>query len=1146
MNLARSKPRSSKIPALALVALCAAGCGREWVAELPGACVFDSDCFEGLICIDGRCVDIELGEPDGGTRLKEFGEQCEANEECRSTYCLPHPAGSFCTRTCDEGCPAGWECKLTPDPHGGPEPIGLCAVVQNRLCRSCVDDFSCNVTGSDLCLEIGDGEYCTVDCTFGDCPYGYTCTTLPVEPASFRQCLPDNDTCSCSGLTEGMLRGCERSNQHGTCGGFAECLGDPGWSDCSAPEPSPEICNGLDDDCDGFADEDLQAAACESTNEHGTCSGFEDCRGFEGWVCQAPEPAPEDCNILDDDCDGELDEDFRDGQGRYLHDDHCGSCGTACADVIAHATRTECRLEGGMPVCRALACEDGWFVYADGLTCLALPANLCMACSMDADCLAPGSRCVENDTERYCGRSCAPGSPYGTYCPVGYSCRAYGDGLQCLPDNDTCLCGSSTVGTVRSCVVDTCVGFEECSPDGDDYAWTPCNVEDFNVEICDGLDNNCNGRIDEGFLNPATGRYESDDHCGFCNNDCSLYFQEEIHHVHGVCDIAGLGMPECSMGPCLTEMEGGQRYEWVDVNGSSHDGCECRRVFGNTDGDPPDLFAEPEPGLIFVDENCDGVDGVIDDALFVRAGSSGGDGGLERPFGTIAQALAAFEGSGKRYVLAAEGRYDEDVALIPGVELHGGYAADFLGRDVVLHASVITGRSAWATLTANGIQAPTVVSGLVIRGRDADQAASDDVPGEPSVAVHLVDCDSGLALRSNQILAGRGGDGGRGSSGPSGFGRADSPQLDGRPGRDGQRLSGMFTNGCPAGRENPGGAGGTNAQCPQSDGNPGGTTVCPVFDWNLDPVRGSQAEYTSGADGNGLGGFDWSFDWMSSSTCSHATESGYPTDIQLNVAQDGADGQDGASGQGGAGGSGRYGSVSAYRWCASPDSALAGTDGLRGEGGGGGGGGGGTAYYPAGGCYDYEIGPSGGGSGAGGCGGSGGQPGRQGGAAIAIMVARTGAGPATAPQLLYNVIQRGQGGRGGDGGFGGQGGLGGVGGFGGDPPAWISSLGGKGGDGANGGPGGGGGGGPGGPSFDLVGFDVDPAAYQNANLFPLDADAPTAGPGGAGGISVGPDATGVPGASGAYANLLYLPTCGPGNTCPPGLTCDGNNVCVPE
>ncbi len=1130
---------------LAIGALLVPGCGRDWLPEGAGACVFDSDCISGYVCFNGRCIKTDYGESDGGMRLKEFGERCDDNDECRSTYCLPHPQGGFCTRACDEGCPPSWSCRQVIDPHGGPTRLGLCAMDQGQLCRACASDSDCHPAGSDLCLQIGDGSYCAADCWYENCPAGYSCSDVEYSDQVLRQCIPGGGTCSCTTETDGMVRGCQRSSELGTCTGFETCDPPLGWTECSAHVPSQEICNGLDDDCNGLVDEDLEGQACSEENQYGSCPGVYECHALDGWVCSAQLPRPEDCDNYDNDCDGQIDEGFIDGQGRYVTDEHCGGCEIDCGVMIAHATRAECRLEDGEPVCRATACEDGYFVWREGIACLGLPDNLCQPCNTDQDCLAPGSACIVNGTEKYCGRDCSTASPYGPGCPQGYSCLSYSAGLQCQPENDTCLCAESTLGSVRSCRLDTCQGYQECVLIAGIFEWSACNVEDFNVEICDGLDNNCDGQIDEGFLNQATGRYESDEHCGFCNNDCGPYWSEPVDHTIGVCDVDAPGMPECIMGPCSTEVENGVQYEWLDVNGYFDDGCECRRVLGNTTSDLPDLIAEPEPGYEYLDENCDGIDGVVQDTLFVSAGAPpGGDGSLDHPLATLSAAIAAFASSGKSYILVAEGTYQESISLQPGVKLHGGYSADFKSRDVWLYQSVIQGQDADHTVQADGIVGVgTLLSGFVIRGRELSQAADVDHDGPASVAVVLRDCDDALVLRSNIMTGGRGADGGRGSSGQAGFGRQDSTALDGAAGLVGLRLSGNCS-----GTERAGGSAGVNADCSGSNGNPGGTTFCPQFDWNSYPYHGAQVQYGSDAGGNGLGGHDWSFDYMSGSSCSHATESGYPTEIELNVGQDGQDGADGTNGQGGAGGSGRYGSISGASWVAAPDGAGTGTPGADGGIAGGGGGGGGTARYYTGlgDCAMYEIGPSGGGGGAGGCGGWGGLPGRAGGASIVVLVSAAPGAPGTRPpELSHNLIERGQGGRGGDGGFGGIGGLGGGGGFGGGPPDWISSQAGKGGDGGNGGPGGGGGAAAGGPSFGVLGFNVAVDDYAANNTFVYDDSVPTGGSGGAGGISVGPGASGSIGLDGAFGNVLELTSC-PAGGCPPGFACDSNNVCVPS
>ncbi|MDP3151684.1 MAG: MopE-related protein [Archangium sp.] len=1142
---------------LALAALLSA-CGRTLFYPRSEKCVFDADCEAGLRCVNQECTTFEI--PDGGLRKKRFGQPCDAGVECNSNFCVPGPAGAFCTEPCGAGdagvCPDSYDCKRTEvrsAPDAGAVLANLCAVPQPLLCQACTGDLDCGATGADKCVTTDGGTFCGRDCTFDGCPSLYACQAFP---DGSKQCVPEGRTCDCVPETVGLQKSCRgQSNEFGRCLGNQICQLDGGFTPCIAPLALQETCNGADDDCNGSID-DFTAPECTRTVGMVTCRGPQVCFASAGLVCTARTPANEACNYEDDDCDGQIDEDFRLTRGLYSTPAHCGACNNDCSKIIAHAVTTSCDLSNDSPTCRVTACAPGFFPFEDNTMCLQLPDTLCSPCQLDSDCVGPGSRCLTVDGAKVCGRDCGPGSAYPPGCPGGYTCTASpGGGSQCVPSTGTCSCTTSTINSTRVCSIvnggSTCSGFSTCAAGAGGARWSTCDVSTFNPEICDARDNNCDLRVDEGFLNQATGRYEAAQHCGFCNNDCTKTFSPTIQHTTGVCDLAPM-MPRCTMGPCLTETVGGTTFEWVNVNALPADGCECRRVQGNLTIDLPDRAPATGAGASWVDENCDGIDGVLGDAIFVSASASpGGNGTRTSPLQTITAGVAAQQAQNRRYVLVAQGLYRENVRLFDGAQVFGGYSQDFLKRDPRLYITTWVGVAPTATaiapvhgesLGAAGAVRETVVAGFVINGWDATVMAAASANGEASIGVFLRDVGPRFVLQSNDVIAGRGGAGGRGATGTQGFGRQAGTTLNGQRGTN----SNFFANGmCAAVNHRNGGVAGTNGTCTGANGTPGGNVVCPVYTFAGN--QGAQQMYQSPmpTSRDGAGGFDWSFDNLSSPGCNHVTESGFPTSIQQH---DGADGKQGGDGSGGVGGPGaatraRFGSIGSGRWVAATIAAAAGQAGLTAQGGGGGGAGGGVARFTPGGCQGWEIGATGGGAGAGGCGGTGGSAGGAGGASLAILITSTTASTVL-PSILNNRIQRGAGGTGGDGGFGGAGGLGGAGGFGGTAARWSSSVGGKGGEGGNGGPGGGGGGGSGGPSFGVMTFNVGLGGFSPTNTFLTPTFVDTAGSGGAGGSSPGSStSTGTPGARGASANSTALESCS--SPCVGG-TCDSNNVCIPN
>ena len=972
-----------------------------------------------------------------------------------------------------------------------------CLPAQDTTCQPCQSDANCPTPG-DRCLPLDGGSYCGRDCSAGNahgtvegfCPPDFVCTGLG---GGVQQCVPPSGSCACLSGDAGTERSCANFNPSGVCFGTEVCAPASGWSVCDAAQPQAETCDGLDNNCNGIADEALVHVppVCSSTNEHGTCTAPWICGGVGGWTCSVQDPVAEACDLLDNDCDGAVDEDFRDPvTGKYTTDAHCGACNVSCANAFPNATAA-CDGAQQPPRCVVVGCAEG-FVNVGGTQCVPQVLGQCSPCQTSANCLFPGAVCSPLDDGTFCLNPCGP---EGT-CPEGFGCQAD----LCRPVTEACLCGASTVGIQKGCAETytpagasayQCLGLQTCTASG----WTPCALP---AETCNHLDDDCDGQTDEDFISEEG--YVTDDNCGACGNDCTLLV---FAGAAGVCNTF-VDPPICSV-QCTENC--------FDVNANPSDGCEC------CDPAPIDL---PDPEGY--DANCDGMDGEKDGGVFVSKEGDDllNDGTWLHPKRTIAAGIQAAVDLGRRDVYVATGVYQEAFDLRAGVGVYGGYSSDFRQRDSVLYEVAVIGPQPTdarpgavnAVGIAGGAAGSTVFDGFTVFGASVLEG------GGSSYAIYLRNVDGSVRVSNNTLYGGRGGKGFRGTDGVDG-----DDGLGGTPGVDALDLLaayGVAEHECQPQNESPGGAGGVRA-CDGApvDGGAGGRSLCPQWDSAADTTLAPRPASTGvpGANGGGVGGAaGWDVFHQAFQCLGYATFGGL----------EGLGGEPGAGGMSGASGPGcqdTAGQVTAGAWV--PADAGPGAKGTHGAGGGGGGVGAGawvhTSCFAKGFGYD-NLGGSGGGGGAGGCAGLPGSPGTSGGGAFCVFVTFD-VPPGSLPLLAGNVLHGGVGGDGGDGGNGGTGGSGGDGAFGGkgggdfDPPeaTYPAFKGGKGGKGGNGGHAGGGGGGCGGPAVGIFvhGADAASAGWGDGNTFPSSG---VGGAGGHGGLSLGQP--GGPGAQGSTSDVL--------------------------
>ncbi|HZF47847.1 MAG TPA: MopE-related protein [Polyangiaceae bacterium] len=418
---------------------------------------------------------------------------CSWNTEAVRQTCLSNyktsinagnPGGDVtklpCTTPAQQTDPATWLCFNPRETCDGVD--NNCALgVNDEAPLKCGNPAHC--PSPEVCFDLVDN-----DCN-GQVDEG--CSGCQVSPEICDGC--DND---CDGVADDNIAPipCGLSSPPNCLGQITckppvnvpvgTCVAGGGQNACSN-NPQAETCDGLDNDCDGVADDNILATACDPAGgpynygPNSQCKqGLKPCNG----ACQgAVGPSPEICDGIDNDCDGQVDESAM-GAGQA-----CGPNQAPCQPGV-----TAC-------VNGALVCQGGTGPQAevcDGID------NDCDGTADDAP-LADGPAAGQTGCWNVAGNCCTFQNV--TWCPPqGATCSGLGS---LVPP-----CGQGTLA---------CAGAS---------GWICQGSTPPSGEVCDGIDNDCDAIIDDGSL-PMQGEV-----CGSDKGECK---PGTLTCVGGVLDCIG-------------------------------------------------------------------------------------------------------------------------------------------------------------------------------------------------------------------------------------------------------------------------------------------------------------------------------------------------------------------------------------------------------------------------------------------------------------------------------------------------------------------------------------------------------------------------------------------------------------------------------
>jgi len=485
-----------------------------------GACI---DSPKGKICAEPcvsdcpdkeyTCKTVQVGSDNLQICMPKFttnGGPCANSTECKANQsdavCVSYgDAGNFCGAKCatNDDCPGGYICADAKDEAG----------VAVKACQKIGGQTpDCSTYASDAGMKTS----CKVTNEFGSCAADRKCTGAGLEPCTAK--TPEKEVCdgkdnNCDSTPDNLPADaeCEVKNEYGACKGTPICSAT-GQEICQGKTPKAELCNGEDDNCDGKTDEGftwkdpVSSAEIEVGAECGTgdCAGGKViCKDFASSTCSSlTKVGAESCDGKDNDCNGITDETICDDKNTCT-DDVCADDGLgsfSCKYTPNTAPCTDDNLCTTGDVCKDGKCDAAEINCDDGEQCT------------DDSCDKATGKCLNKNRDGSCAdnNECTKGDVCGDKSGV-WTCLAGGP-VDC---DDKNICTDDSCDPAKGCVYTNNQEVEKCYEGGAgtegkglckggtktcaDGVLGKCEGQVLpTAEACDGKDNNCDSKTDEG------------------------------------------------------------------------------------------------------------------------------------------------------------------------------------------------------------------------------------------------------------------------------------------------------------------------------------------------------------------------------------------------------------------------------------------------------------------------------------------------------------------------------------------------------------------------------------------------------------------------------------------------------------------------